>query len=136
MPPLPLSQEPQDTSDVAMARRIAGGDRAELTRLMRKHNQRLFRTARSILKDDAEAEDAVQEGYLSAIGAMGEFRGGATLATWLVRIVANEALGRLRKRARSAVSSSIITPLKSNVLSLPLNVRNCHSCRFCRSAMV
>jgi len=102
MPPLPLSQEPQDTSDVAMARRIAGGDRAELTRLMRKHNQRLFRTARSILKDDAEAEDAVQEGYLSAIGAMGEFRGGATLATWLVRIVANEALGRLRKRARSA----------------------------------
>jgi len=102
MPPLPLSQEPQDTSDVAMARRIAGGDRAELTRLMRKHNQRLFRTARSILKDDAEAEDAVQESYMLAYRAMPGFRGAAKLSSWLVRIVVNESIARARKRTRRA----------------------------------
>lgn len=70
--------------------------------IMRRHNQRLFRTARAILRDDAEAEDALQEAYLQAYRALPEFRGEAALSTWLVRIVANEALGRLRKRARRA----------------------------------
>ena len=67
---------------------------------MRRYNQRLYRIARSILRDDAEAEDAVQESYLLAYHSMAEFRGGAKLSTWLVRIVANEAIGRLRKRRR------------------------------------
>ena len=89
-------------ADVEVARRIAAGDQDELQRLMRVHNQRLYRTARSILRDDAEAEDAVQESYLLAYRAMAQFRGDASLSTWLVRIVANEALGRLRKRSRSA----------------------------------
>jgi RNA polymerase sigma-70 factor (ECF subfamily) len=92
----------EEPSDLEIAARIAAGDRDELRKLMRRYNQRLYRTARSILKDDAEAEDAVQEGYLLAYQAMGQFRGGSTLSTWLVRIVANEALGRLRKRTRSA----------------------------------
>jgi RNA polymerase sigma-70 factor (ECF subfamily) len=69
---------------------------------MRRHNRTLFRTARAILRDDAEAEDAVQEAYLQAYRALGTFRGDARLSTWLVRIVANEALGRLRKRTRRA----------------------------------
>ncbi len=69
---------------------------------MRRHNQRLYRTARSILRDDAEAEDTVQESYLLAYKAMAQFRGDAKLSTWLVRIVANEALGRLRRRSRRA----------------------------------
>jgi RNA polymerase sigma-70 factor (ECF subfamily) len=69
---------------------------------MRRHNQMLYRTARSILKDDAEAEDAVQEAYLLAYRAIGDFRGDAKLSTWLVRIVANEAIARFRKRRRSA----------------------------------
>ncbi len=89
-------------SDVEIAQRIAAGDRDELRRLMRRYNQTLYRTARSILKDDAEAEDAVQEGYLLAYGSMGTFRGDANLSTWLVRIVANEANGRKRKRSRRA----------------------------------
>lgn len=89
-------------SDGDIARRIAAGDRAALQQLMRRHNQTLYRTARSILKDDAEAEDAVQEAYLSACRAIGGFREQARLSTWLVRIVVNEALGRLRKRRRSA----------------------------------
>ena len=91
-----------DLPDAELARRSGGGDRAALEALMRRYNQKLYRTARSILKDDAEAEDAVQDAYLLAFRAIGDFRGGSQLSTWLVRIVVNEALGRLRKRARRA----------------------------------
>ena len=88
--------------DAEIARRIAAGDEDAFRLLMRRHNQTLYRTARSILKDDAEAEDAVQEAYLLAYRAMGAFRGDAKLSTWLVRIVANEAIARSRKRSRRA----------------------------------
>jgi RNA polymerase sigma-70 factor (ECF subfamily) len=89
-------------SDLELAQSIAAGERGAFEPLMRRYNQMLYRTARSILKDDAEAEDAVQEGYLLAFRAIGGFRGEAKLSTWLVRIVANEAIGRLRKRGRDA----------------------------------
>ena len=69
---------------------------------MREHNRMLFRTARAILRDDADAEDALQEAYVQAYRAFDSFRGDAKLSTWLARIVANEALMRLRKRARRA----------------------------------
>ncbi|MEO7253720.1 MAG: RNA polymerase sigma factor [Casimicrobium sp.] len=88
--------------DVEIARRIAAGDEAALCVLMRRHNQSLYRTARSILKDEAEAEDAVQESYLLAFRAMKTFRGDAKLSTWLIRIVVNESLARIRKRTRRA----------------------------------
>lgn len=70
--------------------------------LMRRHNRMLFRTARAILRDDAEAEEALQEAYLKAYRSMDQFRGDSKLSTWLVRITANEALMRLRKRVRRA----------------------------------
>lgn len=89
-------------SDADLARQVASGDEAAFRVMMRRHNQTLFRTARSILRDDAEAEDAVQESYLQAYRAMGSFRGDAKLATWLVRIVVNESVGRLRKMRRTA----------------------------------
>ena len=88
--------------DAEIVRRVATGDHAAFTELMRRHNRLLYRTARAILKDDAEAEDAMQEAYLLAFRAIANFRGEAKLSTWLVRIVANEALGRLRRRARVA----------------------------------
>lgn len=66
--------------------------------LMRQNNRRLYRLARSILHDDGEAEDVVQESYVRAFTHLDGFKGEATLATWLARIVANEALGRLRRR--------------------------------------
>jgi len=78
---------------------------------MRRHNRMLFRTARAILRDDAEAEDALQEAYLQAYGALDEFRGEAQLSTWLARIVANEALMRLRKQTRRAA----IVPIDASV---------------------
>ena len=101
MNPIPVKTLPE-LSDAGLAARIAGGDEAALRRLMRRHNQSLFRAARSILRDEAEAEDAVQEGYLQAYRAMGTFRGDAKLSTWLMRIVVNEALGRSRKTKRGA----------------------------------
>ena len=96
--------EPQHDhiSDAELARRIAARDQGAFVLLMRRHNQLLYRTARSILRDDAEAEDALQESYLQAWRAMGQFRGDAKLATWLTRIVINEAIARSRKGARRA----------------------------------
>ncbi|MBS0338237.1 MAG: RNA polymerase sigma factor [Proteobacteria bacterium] len=102
MPQAVPDPDPKSLTDPELARRVAGGDIAAFRLLMRRHNQTLYRTARSILRDDAEAEDAVQEAYLLAYRAMAGFRGDAKLSTWLVRIVVNEALGRRRKAARSA----------------------------------
>jgi RNA polymerase sigma-70 factor (ECF subfamily) len=93
--------------DHALARCLAGGDQQALRFLMRRCNQSLYRAARAILKDDAEAEDAVQDGYLAAWRAIGGFRSDAKLSTWLTRIVVNEALRRLRKTRRGAAIISL-----------------------------
>jgi len=99
----PLTRPAAEAADdLDLARLVASGDRDALRVMMRRHNQRLFRTARAILRDDAEAEDAVQEAYLLAYRSIGDFRGDAKLSTWLVRIVVNEAIGRRRKRDRTA----------------------------------
>jgi RNA polymerase sigma-70 factor (ECF subfamily) len=92
----------QDLSDAEVARRVTAGDQAAFELLMRRHNRMLFRTARSILKDDAEAEDALQDAYLLAYRGMAKFRGDAKLSTWLTRIVVNEAIARSRKSRRRA----------------------------------
>lgn len=89
-----------ETPDAELARLVAGGNASAFEHVMRRHNRTLFRTARAILRDDAEAEDALQEAYLQAYNAMGGFRAEAKLSTWLARIVANQALMRLRKRVR------------------------------------
>ena len=88
--------------DTELARRVAEGDPTAFTALMRRHNQALYRAARAILKDDAEAEDAVQDAYLQAYRAIGGFRAEAKLSTWLMRIAVNEALARVRRRGRRA----------------------------------
>ena len=98
MNPSRASELPGD--DHSLARRIAQRDAGAFEVLMRRHNRLLYRLARSILKDDDEAEDAVQEAYLAAYRNIAGFRGGAKLSTWLARIVMNEAYGRLRKRKR------------------------------------
>ena len=69
--------------------------------IMQRCNQRLFRIARSVVGDDGEAEDVLQEAYMRAFAAIGGFRGEASLFTWLTRITLNEARGRLRKRRPS-----------------------------------
>ena len=94
----------EHTSDTELAARAAAGDARAFEFIMRRHNRLLFRTARSILRSDAETEDAVQEGYLSAWRAIGSFHGDARLSTWLVRIILNEALGRVRRRSAKIIS--------------------------------
>ena len=90
------SQRSSDT-DAELAARAANGDQPAFEAIMRRHNRLLFRTARSILKNDAETEDALQEAYLRAWRALASFRADSKLSTWLVRIVINESLGRLRR---------------------------------------
>src|SRR6185369_2847556 len=79
--------------DLQLARRIADGDARAFELLMRRHNRMLFRLARSILADDAESEEALQEAYIAVYRNVGSFKGGSKLSTWLARIVINEALG-------------------------------------------
>jgi RNA polymerase sigma-70 factor (ECF subfamily) len=79
---------------------LRSGDAKAYERLMRRTNRLLFRAARGIVGNDAEAQDAVQEAYLRAFLSLAAFRGDASLATWLVRIVINQALAQQRKRGR------------------------------------
>ncbi len=85
------------TTDIELAERSTHGDELAFELIMRRHNRLLFRTARSILKTDSETEDALQEAYLRAWRAISAFRADSKLSTWLVRIVINQALGRLRR---------------------------------------
>jgi RNA polymerase sigma-70 factor (ECF subfamily) len=88
----------EDLDDRFLADRARHRDGAAFRLIMQRHNRKLYRAARSILGDDSEAEDAVQEAYVRALTNLGEFRGEARLSTWLTRIVINEALGRQRQR--------------------------------------
>lgn len=85
-------------SDTALVAGIVAGDMTAFESMMRQNNRRLFRVARSILRDDSEAEEAVQDGYVQAFRTLDRFRGEARLSTWLTRIVVNQALERSRRR--------------------------------------
>ncbi|HWI37231.1 MAG TPA: RNA polymerase sigma factor [Burkholderiales bacterium] len=91
-----------DIPEAELVSTAAKGDARSFERLMRHYNRTMFRTARAILKDDAEAEDALQEAYMQAYRSLGGFRADARFSTWLARIVVNESLMRLRKSARRA----------------------------------
>lgn len=91
---------PTALSDEEVVERVVAGDTSLFEILMRRYNQRLFRVARGILSDDAEAEDVMQEAYVRAFRELAGFRGEARFSTWLTRIACNEALARARKRRR------------------------------------
>ena len=93
----------RDDEDAELAKRLAHGNHAAFEALMRRHNRRLFRVARAILRDDSEAEDALQEAYLDAYRHIADFRGDARVSTWLTRIVVNRALMRMRSLERDRV---------------------------------
>ncbi|HEY9461151.1 MAG TPA: sigma-70 family RNA polymerase sigma factor, partial [Paralcaligenes sp.] len=97
MPLTLVKARDQNSSDTELAQRVAHGDHGAIEALMRRYNQRLYRVARSILRNDADAEEAVQEAFYLAYRAMSKFRGDSQLSTWLVRIVVNESNKRLRK---------------------------------------
>ena len=91
--PTPPSEHSSDADLVASA---MAGHHAAFALIMRRYNRLMFRSARSILKNDDDTQDAVQEAYLRAWRGLASFRADAKLSTWLIRIVVNEALGRLR----------------------------------------
>lgn len=97
-----LAPTEADTDTVLVQHAIAGQD-AAFALIMRRYNRLLFRTVRSILKNDDETQDAVQEAYLRAWRALSTFRADAKLSTWLVRIAINEALGRVRRPGGAVV---------------------------------
>jgi RNA polymerase sigma factor (sigma-70 family) len=87
-------------SDADLVARACEGDASAFETLMRRHNRLLFRTARGIAGDDAEAEDVVQQTYLHAFSRLASYRGDSALGTWLARIAINAALDSQRKRGR------------------------------------
>jgi len=89
---------PYQLSDSEIVQRIVAGEPTLFQILMRRYNQRLFRVARSIVRSSSEAEDVVQQTYLSAYLNLSQFEGRASFSTWLVRIAVNESFLRVRRR--------------------------------------
>ena len=113
----PASAETPAFESHQLLRRIAGGDADAFETLMRQHNGRLFRVARAILKDDADAEDAVQDGYLDAYRHLATFNAQSSLSTWLTRIVVNRSLMKLRQQKRDRVVVPLDRPTEEGSLS-------------------
>jgi RNA polymerase sigma-70 factor (ECF subfamily) len=88
-------------SDAEIVERVKSGETALYEILMRRYNQRLYRVALAILRNDAEAEDVMQDAYVRAYQHLGQFRERAPFSAWLTRIAVNEALARRRSRARN-----------------------------------
>src|SRR4029078_12286413 len=89
---------PAALDDAELVRRVLARDADAFRTIMQRHNRRLYRIARSVLRNNAEAEDVVQEAYVSSFTHLASYRGESSLAAWLSRIAMNEALGRLRHR--------------------------------------
>jgi RNA polymerase sigma-70 factor, ECF subfamily len=104
-----MSQPLYDTSrsgEACLIQRAINREEAAIRIIISQHNRRLFRVARSMVRDDGEAEDVLQEAYLRAFSTLTAFRGESSLATWLTRIVVNEALQRLRRRVERPVDEA------------------------------
>ena len=101
-----MSMPEQPRSEMELSRLIDAelvhvareGSASALRLIVRRHNQRLYRVARAIVRDDSEAEDVMQDAYLSAFANLAKFRADASLATWLTRIVVNKAINRLQRQ--------------------------------------
>ena len=111
---------PLEFAEAELIARARDRDEAAIRSIMQANNRRLYRLARGILRNDAEAEDVVQETYVRAFTHLAEFRGDSSLATWLARIAMNEALGRLR-RQRPAVEWTSLPPgtLEAQIIQFP-----------------
>lgn len=90
-------------SDERLVELARQGSESAIRMLVKRNNQRLFRVARGIVRNDGEAEDVVQETYVRAFTKLDSFRGDASFSTWLTRIALNEAMGRMRRRRSIAV---------------------------------
>ena len=87
-------------SDMETIQQVLDGNTAMFELLMRRYNERIYRAARSIVRDEQEAEDVMQQAYVNAFTHLRQFNGSAQFSTWLTRIAINEALARVRRRGR------------------------------------
>jgi RNA polymerase sigma-70 factor, ECF subfamily len=94
----PLPNEPLADEDIV--RRVRGGERDLFELLLRRHNQRVYRAVRAVIRDEVEVEDVMQQAYVLAFQHLGQFAGAARFSTWLCRIAINEAFGRVRQARR------------------------------------
>jgi RNA polymerase sigma-70 factor, ECF subfamily len=123
MAPHDVSKSAVSADDGELVRRAIDRDDIAFRIIMERHNRRLYRIARGILRNDSEAEDAVQEAYVHAFTHLKGFRGESTLATWLSRITMNEALGRLRKERPAADFESFETHRhEAQIIPFPFSV--------------
>ena len=111
--------------DAELVRRVLARDADAFRTIMQRHNRRLYRIARSVLRNNSEAEDAVQEAYVSAFTHLSSYRGESSLAAWLARITMNEALGRLRHR-RPTVDIATLeeTRTEAEIIQFPMAAQN------------
>ena len=105
--------------EAGLIARAIENDAAAVRLIMQRNNQRLYRIARSVVRDESEAEDVVQEAYGRAFTRLREFRGASRIGTWLGRIVLNEALGRLRRRRETVDWSSIENQHRAQAQIIP-----------------
>lgn len=98
-----------DGTDEMLVLRARTNDRAAFELLMRRHNQRVYRVVRSVLRDPTEIEDVIQQAYLQAFLHLDQFDGTARWSTWVCRIAINEALARLRQRSRFVSSDDAMS---------------------------
>src|SRR3954463_12752466 len=96
--PSPSRDQLDELADEVLVPLARNGNEGAIRALIKRNNQRLFRVARAVVRNDAEAEDVVQETYVSAFTKLESFRGDSQFSTWLTRIALNEALGRVRRR--------------------------------------
>jgi RNA polymerase sigma-70 factor (ECF subfamily) len=89
-----------DLGDLDVIRRVLAGDAGLFELLMRRYNERIYRVARSIVRDEDEAEDVMQQAYVNAFTHLRQFNGTAQFSTWLTRIAVHEALARMRRQGR------------------------------------
>jgi RNA polymerase sigma-70 factor (ECF subfamily) len=108
--------------DQDLATRAAGGETEAIRALIKRYNQRLFRTARAILRDDAEAEEAVQDAWMKALRGLADFRHESQLSTWLTRVAANEALTRRRRLKRGAEVFVLAESMEPIPMEVPTDV--------------
>lgn len=95
-----VALENSEYSDVEIIQQVLDGNTAMFELLMRRYNERVYRAARSIVRDEQEAEDIMQQAYVNAFTHLQQFNGSAQFSTWLTRIAINEALARVRRRGR------------------------------------
>jgi len=111
--------EHAEQSDEDIIRQVLAGNTALFELLMRRHNERVYRAARAIVRDEREAEDVMQQAYVNAYTHLGQFNGAAQFSTWLTRIAVNDALARVRRQDRFEAFDDTLSNVESFVTHDP-----------------